>query len=1215
MKLPMLSRLRAYVRLFSVATIVLVASVSLFGQANNGRILGTITDQSGGAIANAPVTVTNVQTGVARALIADSAGEYVAANLIPGTYMVHVSVTGFKTTDRQNILLETGRDVRVDVQLAPGEITQTVQVTEAVPLVDTTSVTIGGTISNQAINDLPVNGRNYTNLLILRPGVTITPGGGSLTQTSNGMRPEDNNFVIEGLDSNDAFSGQSITNSTLPSGDAATLLPIDAIQEFNTEVNAPAEFGRKPGAVVNVALKSGTNTLHGTAYAFGRSDAWGARNFFNPPPPPGAPAGVGLKAPLEFEQFGVSAGGPIVKDKVFYFGSFEQQRYTAGQFDARLILSTSSLAGGPDAKKGTSNSLVDATAALQATCAPGGAGFTKLGNPASCVGGVFTVNPVSQALLPYFGTNTTNLATVNGYGFPNVVETNNAVGKVDYSINSHHSLNGSYFFGNGTSTSEDADRTEAIFRSIGRLRTQFVTSSWTWIPSSAWVNTARVGWTYYNRPVFPFDHNTPPTAYGINTGVTNPFVYGMPGITVTGLTPSVGAGTNWPNPRGPNSNYDFVDQVSYLRGKHAFKFGGEVLVSRVFNGPENNARGSFSFKGGQAFMGSTGLEDFLAGDPQSAKILVGSPGRHVSQQLYAGFFQDAWRLTSKVTLNLGLRYDYDTVIKVKDNLIGNFSPTVGLEQVGTNLNSAYNGYHKDIAPHLGVAWDLTGKGTTILRAGGSMIFDDIPITEFIYHVGFTDVGMTYNPTGNTLVLANGTVLPPVNPTGGLAFVADTVPGSQLNWVDSATQVFPTNLTSAFTCGNGLGAANPLAKTSAANPANPSPCEGFAANPNLPNPYVGTWTASLQHAFTSNVSLEVAYVGNHAGNLTGVIDLNQPPLGSGGSASCSALGSGAATACEQLARPFYKQFPYLGSIAYLDGIYRSNYSGLQTTLTTRNYHNLSLVLGYTYSHALDDASHYFASNFPQDSTHPDGDYGNSDFDIRQHFTVSTTYDIPGKKGFAQMLQGWQLNSIIHLQTALPWQAVSDSSNDISQTGEFNDRWDVFGNPKDFTAGRQDLQTGIPFYPGNVTVGGVKVLNPALPTNCLTNAASIGTFNSATPNAAGNLFNLGCYVQGNSVLIAPPLGTYGTGSRNEFRADHFRNWDLSIFKIWTFKERFSAQFRAEFFNILNTANFYPPAGGLGATGFGALVKTPDVGSTNPSLGSGGPRAVELGLKLGF
>jgi hypothetical protein len=1179
MKPSAIMRLRGCVRLLSVGVIVLLGSVSLSAQSNTGRILGSITDQSGGAIANAPVTVTNVQTGVARVLTADGAGEYVAPNLIPGTYSVHVAVMGFKTTERQNILLETGKDVRIDVELVPGEVTQTVQVTEAVPLIDSTSVTIGGTLSNATINDLPLNGRNYQNLLVLRPGLFITPGGGSLTQTTNGLRPEDQNYLIEGLDSNDAFSGQSIANSTLPSGDAATILPIDAIQEFNSEVNGPAEFGRKPGAVINVGLKSGTNTLHGTAYAFGRSDAFDARNYFDPPPL--------FKAPLDLEQFGGSAGGPIIKEKLFYFGAYEEQRYTVGNASARTILSTAAGAG-------PTGSLPDATAALQTLCAGGATAFK------GCAGGTFTVNQISNALLPYFGTNSGPTAAVTGYGFPNVIKIDNAVGKVDYNLNSHHAFNGSYFFGNGTSTSEDAPRTEAIFRSVGRLRSQFVTSNWTWTPSSNWVNAARVGWTYYNRPVFPFDVGTPPTAYGINTGITNPILFGMPGITVTGLTPSIGAGTNWPSLRGPNSNYDFVDQVSYLRGKHAFKFGGEILYSLVTNTTENNGRGSFSFTGGQAFTGSTGLEDFLAGVPKSVKVLVGSPLRHVTQKLYAGFLQDSWRVTSKVTLNLGVRYDYDTVIKERDNLLGNWSPAAGLEQVGVNLNSAYNGYHKDLAPHVGAAWDLTGKGTTILRAGGSLVFDDIPITEYIYHVGFTNVGMDYNPTGNTLVLPNGTVQPPVNPSGGLGFTAAVVPGTQLTWLNSATQVLPASLAN-FTCGNGI-QVDPTKAVSGANPLNPVPCQVFAANPNLANPYVGTWTVSLQHAFTHNVSLEVAYVGNHAGNLTGAIDFNQPPAGSGG-AACTLPAAGKANTalnCEQVARPYYQQYPYLGEIVYLDSNQRSNYHGLQTTLTTRNYHNLSVILGYTYSHALDDLSHYFSLQVPQDSTHPDLSYGNSDFDLRHHFTLSTTYNLPGKKSFGQMLEGWQLNSIVHLQSGLPWSAV-DTSGDVSLSGELQDRWDFFGNPKDFTPGPQNVLTGIPFYKGGTA---------NMPAACTQAAASIGTTSTS-------LAQFGCYSQGGSALIAAPLGTFGTAGRNIFTSDNFRNWDVSIFKIWKVKERYSAQFRAEFFNVLNRPDFYNQIGSPSSSGspIGCRCLTPDQGSTNPTLGSGGPRAIQFGLKLGF
>lgn len=1182
MSTPALRSLRFVAPLFSAGVIVCLACVSLLAQSNTGRILGGVTDQNGGVIANAQVTVTNVGTNAARVLTADAVGEYVAPNLLPGTYMVRVAVMGFRTVERQNIQLETGRDVRVDVQLSPGELNQTIQVTEAVPLVDTTSVTIGGTLSNQAINDLPVNGRNYQNLLILRPGVMITPGGGSLTQTTNGLRPEDNNYMIEGLDSNDAFSGQSITNSTLPSGDAATILPIDAIQEFNTEVNAPAEFGRKPGAVINVALKGGTNSLHGDAYAYGRNGSWGARNYFNPAP--------GFQAPLNFEQFGTTAGGRIIKDKLFFFGAWEQQRYVVGNASARQILSTVPGAG-------PIGSLPDATAALQALCSAGGAGAAFKG----CSGGTFTVNPLSKALLPYFGVNTTSSATVLGYGFPNEVKINDVIGKVDYNLNNNNSLHGSYFLGNGTSISEDAPRVLSIFRSDGRLRSQFVTSNWTWIPNSNWVNVVRFGWTYYNRPVFTGDHATPATGFGINTGITAPNLGGLPPISVTGLSPTIGGGSNWPSLRGPNGNYDFVDQVSYLRGKHAIKFGAEILYSKVFNSAGNNGRGSFSFVGGDAFKSSTGLEDFLAGVPDQGKLLVGNADRNVTQMVEAFFVQDAWRLTSKVTVNAGLRYDYNGVIKERDNLIGNWNPTDGLQQVGKNLNSPYNGYKRDLAPHLGVAWDLNGKGTTIVRAGGSLVFDDVPITEYIYHVGFTNLGMVYMPTGNTRVLPDGTVLPAVNPGGGLAVSATNVSGSNLNWVDSATQVFPASLTSGFTCGNGLPV--DLSKAvSAANPANPPACQIFAANPNLKSPYVGTWTVSVQHGFSNNVSLEVAYVGNHADNLTGAVDFNQPALNSGGAAcplpANTLAANRTALNCEQAARPYYQQYPYLGEIVYLDSTQRSNYHGLQTTFTTRNFHNLSLVAGYTYSHALDQLSHYFSLNVPQDSTNPQGNYGASDFDIRHHFTLSTTYNVPGIKGWGQMLEGWQLNSVVHVQSGLPFSLTG--SQDVSLTGEKLDRWDFVGNASDFTPGPADAIVGVPYYKGGAA---------NMPAMCTTEAAKAG--------ATASLSQFGCYAQGNSVLFAPPLGSFGTTPRNFFRADPFRNWDVSFFKIFKIKERYSAQFRTEFFNVLNHPNFYPNGGSPSSSGsiIAARLITPDAGSTNPTLGTGGPRAIELGLKLVF
>src|SRR5882724_4845078 len=314
--------LRKSFGLLALISAVLLLSLPAYPQGNTGRILGAVSDQSATYIAGATVIITDVQRGVSQTLKTDSDGAYIAINLLPGTYTVRAEVKGFKVFERKNILLEVGKDVRVDAVLQPGSATETITITEEVPMVDTTSTTLGGTISNEIINDLPLNGRNYQNLISLRPGTSVYPGGGPWTQSTNGIRPEDTSYIVDGITNDEAFMGLSVTNAAAVIGDAATLIPIDAIQEFNTQVNPKAEFGWKPGAVTSVGLKSGTNDIHGTAYGFGRSDKFDSRNYFNP---------VGSdKTPVELEQYGGSAGGHIIKDKLFYFGAYEGQMYTVG---------------------------------------------------------------------------------------------------------------------------------------------------------------------------------------------------------------------------------------------------------------------------------------------------------------------------------------------------------------------------------------------------------------------------------------------------------------------------------------------------------------------------------------------------------------------------------------------------------------------------------------------------------------------------------------------------------------------------------------------------------------------------------------------------------------------------------------------------------------------------------------------------------------------
>src|SRR5437879_3918875 len=316
---------------------LLLFSLPVFSQGNFGRMLGAVTAQTGAAIPGAKVTVLDTQRGLARALTTDQAGEYNAPTLIPGTYTVRVEAAGFKVLDRQNILVEVGKEVRVDLTPQPGEQTQTVTVNEAVPLVDAASATLGGTLANSEINDMPLNGRNFQNLLNLRPGVVIQPGGGPWTQSTNNVRPDENGWMIDGILNASFWDARPIVNYPSPLSDMSTILPIDAIQEFNLEENPKAEYGWKPGAVVNVGIRSGTNAFHGSAYAFGRKDSWDARSVFNPGPdktgtciPNPAVSTVCDKLPVELQQFGGVVGGPIKKDKLFFFGGYEGLRSNVG---------------------------------------------------------------------------------------------------------------------------------------------------------------------------------------------------------------------------------------------------------------------------------------------------------------------------------------------------------------------------------------------------------------------------------------------------------------------------------------------------------------------------------------------------------------------------------------------------------------------------------------------------------------------------------------------------------------------------------------------------------------------------------------------------------------------------------------------------------------------------------------------------------------------
>ncbi|MGO8984428.1 MAG: carboxypeptidase regulatory-like domain-containing protein [Terriglobales bacterium] len=1210
------------IRIPGIVGLLIAAALPIAAQTTTGRILGTVSDQSGAAVPGAAVVITDVQRGITRAVATDSSGEYSAPELQPGTYKVRAEAKGFKTVERVNILVEVAEDLRVNITLPPGQVSETIVVTDEVPLVNTTSATLGGTLSNAEINDLPLNGRNYENLLQLRPGVMRYPGGGFSTTSTNGLRAEDNAYFIEGLFNSEPYSGQAIINGAGIAGDSATILPIDSIQEFNVEENPPAEFGWKPGAVVNVGLKSGTNQIHGTAFAFGRDGVMDARNYFNTVPNP--------KLPRTLEQYGGSAGGPIVKDRVFFFGAYEGQIYDVGNsYGGVTSPSMESLPTAGNCLFGTKsgdcqNSIPDVIADLVAGgITPSAASLNISGCAVS--GSTVTCNGTG------FPTNNTQGINISN-GFPNDVTVYNAIGKVDANITQSSRISGMYFFGNNSGTVEDFPELQSKWRSDIHTRAQVVGASWAWTPSPRWVNELRFGYNRLYQPTLPGDINDPASSYGLDTGVSGPNTGGLPRVSFGGYFTGPG-GFKWPKFQGPDDVIQIIDHVSYTAGKHSFKFGGELHRNNVTNAAYGNSRGSITFLGSVLNPASTPLEDFFAGYPFKASVEVGNPTLHLHNWAYSLFAQDTWQLRRNLTLNFGLRYEYSTVLQEQNNLLGNFNPNVGLVQVKTGANqisSLYNPDHTNFAPRFGFAWDLYGTGKTVLRGGGGLTYETVNWQSFIafnnaFGPGSVPTSGIIDASGDTAV-KGGTIA-----TGNISlpFFLNPTP---ISW-DQGPLYGPGLETTPINCFN-------------------NPCPIMTENQNLTTPYVWNWVLSLQHAFTPNLTMELAYVGNHGGNLVGIRDINQPGVGSGWPAASIALCNSAANlvpnpvpggpllydvnntlnngapcqvngAAEQAAQPFANTFGYLSNIFQMGNVYRSNYNGLQVTVNARNFHGLSMVAGYTWSHSLDDVSANwdfgYGSGLPQNAHNPGNEYGNSDFDVRQRFTLSLTYAVPGRKGYAQSLEGWELNSIVTLQSPQRW-GVMDEGTDaagigplpVSPPANSPIRWNFYGNTNDFKSG----PSGIPFYPGTNA--------PSNPTSNLACNAKALALDGGSPGAATeSLAFHGCYANGSSILIPPPLGTFGTMGRNIFPDSGFRDLDFSVAKNWHFGERLRAQFRAEFFNILNHPNFANPYGGQNgfglndpsAPGFGCGCATPDVAAANPVIGSGGSRAVQLGLKLIF
>ena len=1274
-----------------IAAFLICPSIS--AQLNTGRISGAVTDQSGGVIAGAKVTVIDVARGVNRDLVADEAGQYAAPNLNPGIYTVSVESMGFQTLQRENVDVVAGSDVRVDVTLKPGEQGQTVTVNEALPIINTTNAQTGGVLDNQQLSNLPINGRDFRwEYNLTTPGLMVAVGEGVGTENVNGTpNASMYNFIYDGIYSGTLNQYMPLAGGTSSGGDT-TIMPLDAIQEATIVLNAKAEYGWAPGMTFNAALKSGTNTMHGGAYAYGRDTSFDAKNPF-----------ASQTTPVQFEQFGANFGGPIKKDKIFYFAAYEGDRVsTAANYTTSVPTEESLASSGTPAGSPTS-SIPDAIAGINSYILANPTTSVALSQLSLNLSGCNISNPnihstvaatVATACGPASGAptdlwnNFQNSTAQRAFAIPQNGSTDNGVIKMDYHVNDHHSINGSLYIGRyaeGVVPQGSGVFTQTYYEELIAVQSDMARLVEIWTPNSSWLNEARIGVDYSNWPVYreecvspgasssgigvPAGNDGGPnylTAYGLASGAAG---CGIPTLKISGFTGQLGFGNNRVDWEDPISG---ADSLSYTRGSHQFKFGTDIRNMDDDAGQfADSVTGSVSFgsSGFAAFPltannpAATPLQDFLAGEPASESVRPTTPVRHLKQDWIAFFAQDDWRVIPRLTLNLGLRWEGLTPLTTTSGQAGNFAPGT---PTGMIQNNQVFPFLSEWEPRGGLAYDLTGHGTTVLRAGGGIMYM-VPLGANYVGAGTSGSSVDYGSeaTGSTLYYANGTAInTPGNQVGNITSAVITPTAitkggvinlpSNLPWgISTATSgagynpIFPT-LTPQ--CGDGQPINGIGTTVSASNPINPATCYGQGGNPNLKQFPMASWNLDVEHAFTNNLSLYVGYAGSRIWNYLNTLNINQPYAGISGTTNATV--GGVTYAGEFLREPYNiangtaigtqcvagetSCYPWFSNIIYDVNGGGANYAGLQMNLTAKNIHGLTLSVNYTLSHSMVQTMVQGLSTLLN---------GNNSLDVRNHFATTFSYALPGKKVPGQMLSGWALNGSANLLTHLPVN-LTDTTDDLMGWGaSVGDPWNLYGSATAFNrqlggaagnmtcygvAGSKFASNGCITVPDGTGTIGTPTYVANLPAACLAGAATDSISNGGLWNVASNssvpvstsygyngyaqMAKLGCYMTDGSALTPPAQGTYGNLYPYQLRGKGDGLLSLSVTKDWKFKERLDTQFRFEVFNVLNRTQYSGVGSNLGSpTTVGVATSTPDVQHGNAVVGSGGPREAQVALKF--
>jgi hypothetical protein len=1153
-----------------VSLLVLSLSPSLFGQAVNATLLGTITDSTGATVPGAKVTATETATGLIHESVTNESGNYTFPDMPPGKYTVTAEAKGFKKDTHQNIDLLSNSSTRVDVAMVTGSVSEEVLVTTAPALLQTDRADISTKIEAKQVADMPLGtNRNFQSLLNLVPGMAPATfqhsqffnAASSLQTEANGLPRMGNLYQIEGID-DDERTG--LLQIIIP--------PAESIQAVDISTNNfEAELGRATGAVTNVILKSGSNAFHGSAFEYIQNSAVNARSYF------GGPLGH-----LSYNYYGGTIGGPIIKDKLFFFGDY------LGTSDHERIASTFTI---PDARYYTPNAQgnIDLSAALQGTTgqiydpATGDGNGTGPGHQRTPFANnqipFNRVNPVSLKILQMvnaaaasnglLNSNTPLSNPANNYttNLPFTKGTNSFDVKIDWSVNERNHLSGRYSYQKVNTFQAPAfgsflgGPAGSGFQGLG-VQTSYSTGvNYDHIFSPSFFTEARVG-------VAHLRNNANPSDYGSNDATTlgipgvniagQPFTSGQVGLTINGgfTGTLIGYSASVPWIRG-ESNIDFVNNWTKVIRNHTIKFGADLRRVRddLLQDQTFSPRGVFTFSDVQTSQ--SGAKTNIANDIASFLFdLPSSTGRDLNtffpayrQWWFFAFATDKWQATPKLTLDLGVRWEfYPPATPRVANGFSNYDPVANnIVVTGTGGNPTNLGMqtrYRYFAPRTGFAYRVTDD--TVVRGGFGISYMPYPDNNYAYNYPIR-ANNSYGVVGASpftpAVLADG-VTPATFQAGFPAPVPIPIPSSGI--IPANT---PTLISQVYNV-------IPL---------------------NYKNPYAESWNVAVQQAFRGNLSMQLAYVANHGVDISGNQNINLPSTYGGGDASRPEYNCvGCPSTSHRVANT---------NVLYLP--YSSNYQSLQASLTKRVSNGLQFTSAFTWGKAMgyisgDDGGLLFFINQRRN-------YAPLDFDRTLNYEQSFTYELPFGKGHSMLnsgvgavvLGGWQLSGIISVVSGLPFTVSTNGSNlntpGTTQTGQLTGVYRVThavgANTHWFDPSAFSTPSGCP------------TSTPANPVPC----------------------------------TAQNVGLGNTG-RNAFRGPGYIQDNFSIFKSFTLYRETAVQARFDAFQLSNTPQFAFNTNGSNtnncctAASFGQITTT--VGSGQGSVnGVGGGRTLQASVKFMF